>query len=59
MNVDKIRALHEEWKRNEEELLRLRDLPVGVVDPAAREREIEHRQREIEFWVAELDSECQ
>lgn len=59
MNQDKLRTLHEEWKRNEAELARLRELPVGVVDPAARERELERRQDEIEFLVAQLDAELQ
>lgn len=59
MNHDKIQALHEEWKRNEAELVRLRELPVGQADPAARERELERRQNEIEFMVAQLDAECQ
>lgn len=59
MNDDQIKALHDEWKRNEAELARLRELPVGQVDPAARERELERRQDEIEFLVAQLDSEFQ
>lgn len=59
MNDDQINALHEEWKRNEAELARLRELPVGEVDPAAREQELERRQNETEFMVAQLDSECQ
>lgn len=59
MNDDQIKALHDEWKRNEAELVRLRELPVGEVDPAARERELEHRQDEIEFLVAQLDAEFQ
>ncbi len=59
MNDDQINALHEEWKRNEAELARLCELPVGEVDPAAREQELERRQNETEFMVAQLDSECQ
>ncbi len=59
MNDDQIKALHDEWKRNEAELVRLRELPVGQVDPAARERELERRQDEIEFLVAQLDAEFQ
>ncbi|MCC6230710.1 MAG: hypothetical protein IT432_15980 [Phycisphaerales bacterium] len=39
--------------------LAARELPVGAVDPAARERELERRQDEIEFLVAQLDAEFQ
>lgn len=42
----------ERWQANEAELQRLRDLPVGSTDPAARERELEREQDEIEYEVA-------
>ena len=48
MDEAERKALREEWLRNEAELLKLRDLPVGRTDPAAREDELEGRQDEIE-----------
>ncbi|GMV24579.1 MAG: hypothetical protein AMXMBFR58_06100 [Phycisphaerae bacterium] len=48
-----------EWHRSEAELERLRDLPVGDVDPAARERELERRQDELEWQIAvAMRQEC-
>jgi len=41
--------LSAEWLRNEAALLRLRDLPAREKGPAARDRELERRQDEIEF----------
>lgn len=36
------------WHVNEEELQRLADLPVGPVDPAERERQLDREQDQIE-----------
>lgn len=46
-----------EWHRNEKELLALRDLPVGVEDPAAREAALERRQDAIEFALGNVPRE--
>jgi hypothetical protein len=42
-----------EWQANEAELERLRDLPAGATDPAARERALDERQDEIEGLLGE------
>lgn len=37
------------WLRNEAELERLRDLPAGAVDPAAREAQLDEEQDQIDY----------
>jgi hypothetical protein len=47
--------LKDEWLRNESELQRLQELPVEVEDPAERQRQLDARQDEIEFCLAQRD----
>lgn len=55
MIINNIEHLKAEWLRNEAELERLRLLPVGAVDPTAREAELDARQDEIEFVIGNQD----
>lgn len=54
MDGERHRELLRRWRENEAELRRLLELPVGALDPVARERLLLEEQEQIR---AELDAD--
>ena len=51
MDPHELDEMRKRWKANEAELERLKDLPVGPIDPANRAAEIDREQDEIEYEI--------